>query len=495
MQISVSNDQARDFRPVQIESAEQLCQLITSSNWSCSKFKEGHRTLNNFISADFIALDVDEGMTVDEALGFFKDYQHVIVATRNHQKMKNGKICDRFRVVIPFTQTVTDSMEYYGAWDQLKEEFPTIDAQCPDPSRLWYPGQKVLNISWQGKRITPHKRIKEIKTVETKIGLKGRLTQATLEFIFNGVEPGLWNSTLYNAALDLRSQGYDQQEVTTILTIPTRKELGNKGELDDSDHSSIQSAFDADVRHDKRGVEDCFDFESVGTIIKDKRQIDWLVDGLLGPGAISLIAGAPKSGKSTIIRQLCKNIAQGDTQFLGRNVKQGKVFYLALEEQRDIMAQQLRQQGVTDDDPFYIHTGPVFAENKYQALKEMIASHRPALVVVDTLILFAGVKDLNNYTEMYEILSKFRDAARKGNTHILFIHHQNKSEHGGTSSIMGSSAIHGAVDIAMIFTKFKGKRYLTTSQRGGRSFNNQALEFDETTQTYDLGIAEGFGDE
>jgi hypothetical protein len=87
---------------------------------------------------------------------------------------------------------------------------------------------------------------------------------------------------------------------------------------------------------------------------------------------------------------------------------------------------------------------------------------------------------------MYNILSYFRNLARDCGTHVTFVHHQNKSRSGDTNSIMGSSAIHGSVDNAIIFNSVDGVRFISTSQRGGRPFNNQPLEFEPNTETYHL---------
>ena len=84
-------------------------------------------------------------------------------------------------------------------------------------------------------------------------------------------------------------------------------------------------------------------------------------------------------------------------------------------------------------------------------------------------------------------LTNYRTIARKSGTHIVLIHHQNKGENRGTMSIMGSGAIHGAVDNAIIFNKYGTVRKISTSQRGGRGFDNHPLIFDMDTEHYTLG--------
>jgi hypothetical protein len=496
MRISISKDDTFGFKTVDVNTVDEIVKAVTSSNWSCSVFKNGHRKLENFISADCIAFDIDNkgtNINIELARDLFSQYKHLILPTQSHRINKTGQgVADRYRVIIPFEKTITDPDEYYGTWQKFYERFDFIDKACKDPSRYWKPSTGLFNARWNdGECAIGIKPTKKQETVQVVTGLRGTLTRKTLNFLINGAEAGTWNVNLFEAALDFKSQGYSLDEAMERLSIPCRMSLGNDGELDETDIESIKSAYNEDTRHDKRGPVKVFNFQRVGELINNNEKMEWLVDGLLSVGGMSIIAGAPKSGKSTIIRQLGKAIAQG-TDFLGRKCKQGGVLYLALEEQRSLLSQQLRQLGVKSEDPFFIHCGPVFNPNKADALYDFAIEQRPALIVIDTLILFANGKDINNYNEMYEILSFFRELARDTGSHVTFVHHQNKSQAGGTNSIMGSSAIHGAVDNAMIFCNVNGVRKLTTSQRGGVPFENHPLEFDYETQTYILGVKDEF---
>jgi AAA domain len=54
--------------------------------------------------------------------------------------------------------------------------------------------------------------------------------------------------------------------------------------------------------------------------------IQYIVDGLLPTGSLNMLAGKPKSGKSTLVRQLAACVASGD-DFLGRTTTKGNVLY------------------------------------------------------------------------------------------------------------------------------------------------------------------------
>jgi hypothetical protein len=496
MRISISDDITRGFKPAEFKNVSELVMLTSKYKWSGSIFKNGHRKVDNFVSADVIAFDIDNvsgtPISIEKAKDLFSEYRNVILPTKSHRLEKAGVIADRYRIIIPFEKTITDPDEYYGAWREFYEKFPFIDKACKDPSRYWEPSTKLEFENWKsGKFARGIKIERNTASIPVIEGLKGNLLQSTYSFLLNGAPNGSWNNTLFQAALDFKSQGYSIDEARSILICAARRELGNDGELDFNDTTTIESAFAKETTHNKRGSINTFNFQKVGELLNINEKMNWMVDGLLTTGGLSIIAGAPKSGKSTIIRQLGKAIAQGG-EFLGRKCKQGSVLYLALEEQRALLSEQLRQLGVTSEDPFFIHCGPVPDPNKAEALKRFAMNQQPMLIVIDTLVLFADGQDINNYNEMYKLLSFFRDLAREIGCHITFVHHQNKSENRGTQSIMGSSAIHGAVDCAMIFSALEGTRYVTTSQRGGLPFDKDPLVFNKETQSYSLGVKEGW---
>jgi AAA domain len=494
MDISVSKDITKGFKIVRIKDFADLENTITKTNWSSGIFKDGYRNRKNFLYADCIALDVDntqgDEVTIEKATSLFKDYRAIIIPTQNHRKPKDSHpvSVDRYRIILPLSERITDADLYYGTFDSLKEQFPFVDTACGDPSRYWKPSSGKA-IVLEGAPLNPSpKKTKATPVANNNTPFKGTLLPATYNFIVFGANSGAWNRSLYLAAIDLSSQGYNVEEATNILTTATRN---YEGSLNEADLKTIESAYNATPEHTKRGAVSSFNFQKVGDIINTEDKINWLVGDLLTQGGLSIIAGAPKSGKSTIIRQLAKCVAQG-AEFLSRPCQSGAVVYLALEEQKALLSSQLKQLGVTNEDPFFIHCGPVQSPDKKEDLRKFVIKEKPALVVIDTLLLFTDGQDVNNYNDMYSILTYFREIARDSGAHILLVHHTNKSQAGGAASILGSNAIHGSVDCAIIFCNVNGTRKITTSQRGGLPFDNTPLEFNADKQTYVLGHEEGF---
>ena len=85
---------------------------------------------------------------------------------------------------------------------------------------------------------------------------------------------------------------------------------------------------------------------------------EWTVGNLLPAGGLSLIAGKPGAGKSTLARDMALAVAQGKP-WLGREVKQGPVLYLALEEHPRMIGTHMRSMGASAADPLYVRVDPL----------------------------------------------------------------------------------------------------------------------------------------
>lgn len=211
----------------------------------------------------------------------------------------------------------------------------------------------------------------------------------------------------------------------------------------------------------------------------------WVIENVLIKGGISIFAGKPKAGKTTLVRGIAKCVATG-TPFLGRHSIKGKVLYFALEEKRDEVARHFRDLGLTGNDLIFVHVdrAPL---NAVEELIKAISAHQPELVIIDPLFRFIRIKDSNDYVQVSNAFEPIVEIARKSGAHILFIHHHSKGEREGAEGILGSSAIAGAADANFIMIR-KGKvRTLRSEQRYGIDLEETELIFDESRREYSLG--------
>jgi len=201
----------------------------------------------------------------------------------------------------------------------------------------------------------------------------------------------------------------------------------------------------------------------------------WLVDSILPASGISVLAGKPKAGKSTLARCLALAIARGD-DWLGRKVEQGPVIYLALEEKQNGVRGHFLQMGANEADPIHFLFLPV--EDGFEKLTADVERLRPALVIVDTMIRFTSIRDINDYAVVARELQPFMYLARKTRAHISFLHHLGKGERSGGDSILGSTAILGTVDTALLLRRTDDYRTIRSIQRCGEDLEETVVRLD-----------------
>lgn len=495
MRISISQDNV-NFKPVAINNLNEFINYAKTYNYSTGIFKDNYRNKANFVEAECIALDVDNDgpsdfYTIEDAAKVFKDYKHIIMPSKSHQKEKNGKIADRFRIILFLNDTITDSKDFTATWLDLLKFYPGADRACKDASRFYYPSPQSYSVNENGKTwpiskyVEPEKN--ELDAYITN-GEKGQLSKQTLNFLAYGAPAGKRNKRLFKAAKDMQEQGFSIEECKIRITamIDLTKNWGTP-HLNKTDIMTIENAYKNIPMYEPREGEvsspSVFKFQTVKEMVQEAGNVEWLVDGMLSVGGFSVIAGPPKKGKSTIVRQLIKTICQGGT-FLEREVKKGSVVYLSFEEQPAILKEQFDAIGINENDPIMIHVGAVFDDRALSDLEQALYEFCPDLVVIDTLFDISQLEDINSYKAVKDALARIRDIARKTNTHILGVHHTNK-----TGQFMGSQAIYGAVDTMMSFHAFKDRRYLTTSGKHGAFFDDQELIYNAANMHYTLGDA------
>lgn len=233
-------------------------------------------------------------------------------------------------------------------------------------------------------------------------------------------------------------------------------------------------------------VPDKFVFTPLGDLLNEpEEKIVWIVDGLLPSSGFSVIAAKPKVGKSTLARQLALCVTRGES-FLGLQTAKGPVLYVALEEKRSEVKRHLRLLGATGSENLYSHIGSA-PEAASKWLEKEIVNRKPVLVIIDTLFRFVSITDGNDYAKVTAALTPLLSLARDNGVHLMVVHHARKGGGDGGDSMLGSTAIFGSVDTAIILKRTESKRTIETQQRYGTDMEPTVLVFDEATQTTSLG--------
>jgi len=205
--------------------------------------------------------------------------------------------------------------------------------------------------------------------------------------------------------------------------------------------------------------------------------VSWIVHGLLPAGGMSVFGGKPKGGKSTTARAIALRVCRGEP-VLGRTTTKGPVIYLGLEDPRRVTKGHLRTLGARADDDLYVFTGSRPAE-ALDWLENVLSQVDPVLVVVDTLQHMLGVSDLNDYARVVAALGPVLALVRSRRAHIMLVHHAGKGDRAGFDTILGSTAIVGTVDVALLLRRRDDNtRTLTTLQRTGEDLPESVLTLD-----------------
>jgi len=190
----------------------------------------------------------------------------------------------------------------------------------------------------------------------------------------------------------------------------------------------------------------------------------WAVPGLL-PVGLTILAGAPKVGKSWLALQIAQAVAAGGVIF-GLRVEAGPVLYLALEDPPRRLQERMKKQnwplGLDADfmtvGSFLDRIGDL-RNGGGERLARQIERRGYRLVAVDTLSrAIAG--DQNDVSEMTSWLTPIQEIAHVKNCVIILIDHHRKT--GGAyqdaiADILGSTGKGAMADTAIGLYRERGK--------------------------------------
>lgn len=214
---------------------------------------------------------------------------------------------------------------------------------------------------------------------------------------------------------------------------------------------------------------------------------------LLTAGGTSNLVAKPKVGKSTFARALIRRIAsyEEDTELFGRKMDHGSVLYITVEEQEYEVIQHFRQMGMSEAAMrrVLVHCGRP-PEPAHMAIKHLeeamqmtadLTGTLPILVVIDTLQLYARIKDINSYSVVTEGMTPYQHLARESLCHFMFLHHANRGDGEAGDNVMGSTAFFAGVDTLLDYRSKKGIRTLLSVNRYGKPLEEVSVTLDPET--------------
>ena len=189
--------------------------------------------------------------------------------------------------------------------------------------------------------------------------------------------------------------------------------------------------------------------------------VRWGVRGVL-PEGVTLIAGKPKLGKSWLVLGLCVAVAAGGVALGTRQVEQGDVLYLALEDNRRRLQKRLGKmlRGPAPEGLEIATAWPKLDEGGVEALGAWLLEHPEArLVAVDTLAkVRPRTRGQNVYQEDYAALEELLPLASEHEVAIVVVHHTRKMAAADPlDEISGSTGLTGGVDGVLVLKRDRGR--------------------------------------
>lgn len=209
-----------------------------------------------------------------------------------------------------------------------------------------------------------------------------------------------------------------------------------------------------------------FSVEYIPPLILSKRASDfvsqvlapqrYLIEDNIPDESITVVFGQPEVFKSFYVLDMAFSVTTG-ADFLGLHTvpEIGRVLVIQMESSarafQDRIAKMGRRFGGVPDNLFVVTGKPILLEDKKWAERVMneIAVVQPKLVILDPLASMTAA-DENSAQEMGVIVRTLRNWRDQFHTSIVLVHHEVKNTTGvGAQNIRGSSALHGAVEVAV----------------------------------------------
>ena len=221
--------------------------------------------------------------------------------------------------------------------------------------------------------------------------------------------------------------------------------------------------------------------------------IPWVARPLAYLGGVSLIAGPPKAGKSTLAAQMQRCRETGERLFGAWDETMGPTLLVTEEGGVAVIhkAEGLHALDVLDRRSA-VRAGLTFRQ-MLGVVSEWGATRPGGLVFIDTLAIWAGILDENDAGQATRAIAAVTATAQADNLAIVLVHHARKGGGDDGEAVRGSGAILATVDIGIELSRVspgRDDRYLDIM---GRVIAAERFEltFDRATMTYTLADQSG----
>ncbi len=227
----------------------------------------------------------------------------------------------------------------------------------------------------------------------------------------------------------------------------------------------------------------------------------WLIEFLWAEGAVGIVGGEPKLGKSFLALDAAVSVASGRPCLRRFAVpRPGPVLVFAAEDALHVVRARLAgiaaAAGVTIEDlPIDVITVPVLrldVPDHQRKLRETVELVRPRLLVLDPFVRLHRI-DENASAEVAPLLAYLRELQRRYETAVLLVHHARKgAAHARAGqALRGSSELHAWGDSNLYLRRKADESLrLTIEHRAAPSRGDLLLELREAGTALALSVRE-----
>lgn len=458
--------------------------------WSPMPYKNDRRKIENALETKFLAQDIDEYEDISKL-----EPKPSYIWESSPNKYQGLWELDRYIKETEYTPLNKALAKYIGCDDCFDythvyripgtknhkyKNSPSVE--MPTKTRTIYKPKnlaKTVNVRPETKAPLRDKSNSSIE--ERKIYAKYSIPQKVRNLLaLDSLEGVDRSSTIWYIENTLHELGMDPNEIILLI----RNSLFNKYKdrpdetkrLKNELNKIISGDIDSNTKEKSKGFK-IADYDSVMGSCGDFS--GWLVKGFWGKNSHGIVAGMPKSFKSTIVHDFAISIASGKP-FLGKYpvLETGPVIIIQNENSDYIMKDRTEKlvaaRGLGGDVKmksnrlvnvnfppslpihFVNQQGFLLSDEEHQrALEKMVAEIKPVLIILDPLyLMFEG--DLNSAKDVNPILNWLLMLKNKYKTSVMLIHHYNKGTQNsgkGGARMMGSIVLYGWVESAWYLLK------------------------------------------
>jgi hypothetical protein len=213
----------------------------------------------------------------------------------------------------------------------------------------------------------------------------------------------------------------------------------------------------------------------------------YAIDKLIHERSVNLIYGFPGSYKSLLVLDMCLALATGKNFLpsmpgntvvnMGVKTMQLPAYFIDFDNGIDVSFERESAIGKSyqadNGTPFFHISMPDWKGADPKSVNEMIDTLKsypiqPRVIVLDTLLRFAGVRDENS-SEMDTVMKAVRKISEQLQAIVFLISHSNKNNYGrAANALRGHSSIEGGVDSLFVVKREPNSDIVTVEQQKAR---------------------------